>query len=456
MKTYLLKPSSEIFTKSERTKRRLIEYLKENIKDTLSDCDIEHRWFGLILRCKNDVSDKLTRIFGIEVFSEVEMFGFSSKEELLSKAYEFFKNKVKGKRFAVRCARAGRHDFSSKDVERDLGGMLYNLGKVDLTSPEITCYVELKNNLAFLYTRKIRSAGGFPIRSSGKALLLLSGGIDSAVAMWMAYRLGMDVDALFYDLGGDQVRYAYEVFSYLKEKWGYGSKGNFYYVDFRKVVLELTKVKPSYRNLALKYMFYKFARKVLEEGGYVCVITGESVNQVSTQTIRNLMVLENTTHLHVLRPLSALRKSEIVEYAKRIGTYDLSYKGKEYCAISPSKVETSASESKLLEQIGRIDPSVLESLKAEPYTYREKQETSKDVDVIINLTGRKLELEGYEVVDASFERILENMETLDRRKKYIVVCERGVKSSWVAEALRSKGFDAISMKLEELYQSLNL
>ncbi len=456
---FLLKYSSEISLKSDRTKRRLMHILYENLKVALRGMDfsIRKEWFGMVVDAPPEALDILKRVFGIEIISPVEEVQFESLEDLLEKGKEICAERVKGRRFAVRSTRTGKHDFSSRDVERQLGALLVELGKVDLTSPEVTCYVEIKGNRAFIYTQKVRGEGGFPVGSEGRVLAMLSGGIDSAVAVWYAYRMGLDVDFVFFDLGGEQKAIALAMARYLKENWGYGSKGEFIYVPFQKVVAQILKIRPSYRNLMLKYAFYKVGEKIAKERNLDAILTGESIGQVSTQTLKNLALLDRSIDTMIIRPLAAMRKSEIIEVARRIGTFDMSYKGKEYCAISKKNVETHGKMEKLLSEKEKMDWSVVENLQPTTLPLERKmdgQDSIEDIGdrVIIDLRSSGEEIEG--AIRMTLEKAVSSFHEWDRGKRYLIVCEKGMKSSLLEEMMKDAGFDVLSMSESRFFQIL--
>ncbi len=453
---FLLKYSSEIALKSDRTKRRLMHILYENLKEALGGLDysIRKEWFGMVVEAPDEAIHILRRVFGIEIISPVEEVQFQSLEELLDSGKRICQPLVSGRTFAVRSTRTGKHEFSSRDVERKLGALLVEYGRVDLTNPDITCHVEIKGNRAFIYTQKIRGEGGFPVGSEGKVLALLSGGIDSAVAVWYAYRMGLDVDFLFFDLGGEQKAIAMAMARYLKSQWGYGSRGRFIYVPFTRVVAEIMKVRPSYRNLMLKYAFYQVAERVARERNADALLTGESIGQVSTQTLRNLALLDRTIQMLVVRPLASMRKSEIMDMARRIGTYDLAYKGKEYCAISRKNVETHGKLDKLLREKEKMDWGVVENLNPTILPLDEMGGTPDVEDIegrdIIDLRSEGDPIEG--ATRMSLEEAVSSFHQWDRGKRYLIVCEKGMKSALLAEMMRDAGFDAISMSQEQFFQ----
>jgi len=286
------------------------------------------------------------------------------------------------------------------------------------------------------------------VGSEGRVLAMLSGGIDSAVAVWYAYRMGLDVDFVFFDLGGEQKAIALAMARYLKENWGYGSRGEFIYVPFQKVVAQILKIRPSYRNLMLKYAFYKVGEKIAKERNLDAILTGESIGQVSTQTLKNLALLDRSIDTMIIRPLAAMRKSEIIEVARRIGTFDLSYKGKEYCAISKKNVETHGKIEKLLSEKEKMDWSVVENLQPTTLPLERKmdgQDSIEDIGdrVIIDLRSSGEEIEG--AIRMTLEKAVSSFHEWDRGKRYLIVCEKGMKSSLLEEMMKDAGFDVLSM-----------
>ncbi len=337
MNEYVIRYAGEIGTKDKSTRWSFINKLSGNIENAINtfgitsvENKINAKWENIVVSTPHPIDEILSRIPGIRNFSLVKTLTFDRVDKLIESAYAFFKASVEDKAFAVRCRRVGKHDFNSKDIECLLGDKLIKNGKVDLSNPDITCYVEIRIDTASLYFSKEDGLGGFPLGTQGKALTLFSGGIDSPVAAWMAYRNGLDQDFLYYDLGGeDQKKTVFETCKYLKKNWGYGSKAKLIIVDFLPVIKEIIdKTESYYHNLILKYCFYIAAEKLAQETKASALITGESIGQVSTQTLKNLAALDQVMPLLVVRPLSTYTKEEIILQAKKIGAFEMSYKGK--------------------------------------------------------------------------------------------------------------------------------
>jgi thiamine biosynthesis protein ThiI len=262
---------------------------------------------------------------------------------------------VHGKRFAVRPP-YGNHPFGSRDVEVQLGAALLPDG-VDLTSPEVTVHIEVRQDQAYLFSERTEGVGGLPVGVEGRALALLSGGYDSAVASWLMLKRGVALDYVFCNLGGDAYeRAVLQVAKVMADEWSFGTRPRLHVVDFGKPLDALRAgCRASYWQVVLKRLMYRAAERIALDTGAEALITGEAVGQVSSQTLTNLRAIEAAATLPVLRPLLGFDKGEIIERARAIGTASLSEQVREYCAISPGRPVTAAS---IRRSIGRSDTSI--------------------------------------------------------------------------------------------------
>ncbi|MEN2999283.1 MAG: tRNA uracil 4-sulfurtransferase ThiI [Acidilobaceae archaeon] len=274
------------------------------------------------------------RVFGVRSVSPSFSFELRGLAELAETVGELLEESVVGKRFTVRAKRVGEHDFSSRDVERAVGAELIRRGarEVDMEGAEVRVFLEIRGEKVFLYDRTIEGMGGMPPATEGTLLVLLSGGFDSAVAAWRLMRRGAKVHLVHYDLGSPYAtKTAVEVARRLAE-WSLNYKMKMYLVDFRGIVSLISSlVSPPYRVLVVRRLMMEHAARLAERLGAEAIATGESVGQVSSQTLRNMRLTSAGLRVSVIRPLAGHDKEEILREAKMIGTYELSERQIETC-----------------------------------------------------------------------------------------------------------------------------
>lgn len=335
----------ELTLKSSRSRKRFMRILIHNIRDALKSSgfnsyNIRNLWSRILIEVDGDeVPLVLRRVFGIISFSPVTHVGLTSFENIIETGYDLFKDVVKGKKFAVRVRRTGDHSFRSIDVARALGERLYNLSSgVDLKNPDVEVYVEIRDRDLFFFDEVIDGYGGLPIGTEGVAISLLSGGFDSAVASWMTMRRGAKVHYLFLNLGGEEyLSDVLRVANILANNWSYGYEPIMYVIPGREIVMEIMRCREDYWNIILKRVMYRLAERMAREFGAETIITGESLGQVASQTMRNLLVSQDAVSLPINRPLFGLDKKDIIDISREIGTYEYSSRVKEYCALVPRK-----------------------------------------------------------------------------------------------------------------------
>jgi len=311
--------------------------LIENIKGTLSPEHFKYvrRISGRILieltpsgiEKQKQISEKLKNIFGIAYFA----LAMNSKQEIKSiqrTAYNLLKDK-KFKTFRISTKRS-KKDFSlsSQQINEKVGEyILKKLNKkVNLENPDIICFIEIVEKNAFLYLEKISGSGGLPVGVSGKAMLLISGGIDSPVAAYYAMKRGVKLIFVHFHAYKYTERASLEKVSQLIKvlnKFQFDTK--LYLIPFDDIQKEiLLKTPEKLRIILYRRCMIRIAEKIAEKEKAKALITGESIGQVASQTLENLGVIEKATDLPIIRPLIGLDKQEIIDKAKKIGTYDIS------------------------------------------------------------------------------------------------------------------------------------
>lgn len=466
----LVRMGGEIYTKSSRTRRRFLRVLVNNIRLALREAGIRAsvrpEWSRIHVYA--DDPDKarevLGRVFGVYAVAEVVEVPYTSLADLVEKVAPMFREHVAGKTFAVR-ARRRRAPFTSQDVGRELGAALlpFSAG-VDLDEPEAEVRLEVGREKAFVILEESKGPGGFPAGTGGRALALFSGGFDSPVAAWQVMRRGIRVDLVIYDLGGcGQVGQALAVARELALRWAPGLKMRANVVDLAPVVSALVRrVDPRLRQILLKRAMYRAGSILAAELGFEALITGESLGQVSTQTLRNLAVAEEAAGVPVLRPLVGSDKQEIVETARDIGTHDASALVKEHCSIATGPVETWADPEEVLTAESGLGQDVDEGwlrqavknrrvIRLKSWDPASEETPDYVVDrvpegaVVVDIREPE---EGEPVGDLRlpFSRATESIEQLDRSREYLLVCASGRRSELLAREMLGRGYRAYSLE----------
>jgi thiamine biosynthesis protein ThiI len=359
--------SGEMTTKSRRTRSRFQRALAENLRAAARrdgvDLDLQEEWSRFYLRSPDrGVVDLPARTFGVSTYSEIEGMCEPDLEAIVECGHRLWADRVKGRTFAVRARRSGEHDFDSYDVQRDLGAALNPGAEVDLDDPEVTVRVEVRPETVYLFGERRPGPGGFPPGTQARAVALVSGGFDSAVAAWLALRRGIELDYVFCNLGGDAYRrMVLEVTAELAGRWSGATTPRFHAVDFGPALEELREeVRSSYWQVVLKRLMYRAGAAVAREIGADALITGESVGQVSSQTLANLRAIDVATDYPVLRPLAGFDKEEIIERSRRIGVHDLCERVREYCAIVPDRPVTASTPERVDREMEGLDAAVVD------------------------------------------------------------------------------------------------
>jgi thiamine biosynthesis protein ThiI len=365
-------PSSEIYIKSRRTRKRFMPILQENLEQALSGKQARvvqhgHHEFDVSAADLDDSAQAAARVFGVDRVDRVTHLAAPTIEDLVSNVTALVAGEVAGKKFAVRVRRTGTHEWKSKDVEIALGDALIGASAgVDLSDPEITVRVRVEGDQASIINRSWTGPAGLPMGTQSRALVLLSGGIDSPVAGWMMMRRGCPIDMLHFQLECNQADHALAVGHGLVERWGYGADTTLHVIDFEPIKKELTAaVHPRLRQVILKQLMTRAAFDVAQRLEIPLVVTGDSLGQVSSQTAANLVEIDKFAQAPLLRPLIANTKQEIVDRARQIGTYELSTRAREVCDLSEGRpVETAAPTYRLQQGRRRLREGLIDDALA--------------------------------------------------------------------------------------------
>ncbi|MDX1619633.1 MAG: THUMP domain-containing protein [Nitriliruptorales bacterium] len=348
--------SGELHTKSRRTSRWfhrvLLGNLRSALADRCSDAEVLREGRRVYIEGPDLVraAEVTATVFGVHRVDLGVDVPAEDLDVLTSQVAELARERIRGRTFAVRVRRRGTHDWSSLDAADAIGAALVrDSAGVDLDDPEVEVRVEVYADVAFVPVRDWDGPGGAPIGTQDRTLALLSGGFDSPVAAWMLMRRGSPVHFLHFTLECAASDHAMVVAQELWRHWGAGYAPTLWKVDFEPVRDALFEHTPSrLRQVVLKQLMFATADRLAEQLGVGALVTGESVGQVSSQTLHHLGEIDSVVNRTVLRPLAGFTKDEIIERSRRIGTEALSARAKEVCDLSDGPVAVAAETETLV------------------------------------------------------------------------------------------------------------
>ena len=462
--TYLLRFSGDLSTKRGRAFAQFRGQLARNLRAAMRDHQLSYtlelgrnRFY---LASTPEAAGVLARVFGVQSLSPVVDRPWSSFDDLVRAGEEIFTPAVRGRSFAVRVRRSrirGQVEWTSADLERALGArLLAGARRVDLGNPEVTASIELDPGIAHLFCDVVPGSAGLPIGCEGRVLALISGGIDSAVASWLLLKRGAQVDYLFYNLGGsDHESQVLEVIEVLARRWSYGYRPKLLLHDLRPWVDAIRQRTPERLwQVVLKRLMLRGGQALAARHGALALATGEAIGQVSSQTLQNLAAIESGSPIPVLRPLLGFDKSEIVALARRIGTYELSAKVPEYCALHgrAPEIAVRAADLDAAEQLLDL-PAFAAALADSPrIDLRARRRAERGAEPLavdcVPAGAMVIDLRSPAAFAAwhypgalrmDYGEALRAVAHVDPARLYLVCCEVEFKSADLAERLRAAG-----------------
>lgn len=331
----------ELYTKGDNKKffiNTLFNNISKNLKD-IENIKIEKTHDRIYVyineKNQNEVISRLKMIPGIFAFSpakKVDTDLYDIKKEALlllsQKVYKTFKVETKRswKKF----------EKKSTEISREIGGhILKNIKniKVDVHSPDITLFIEIREKYSYIYLESIPGLGGYPYGVGGKALLMLSGGIDSPVAGFLMMKRGIIVEAIHFESPPHTSERALEkVIRLSKSLVNFAEEIKLHIVPFTKLQEALYKnVKNEYLMIIMRRMMYRISEEIAKKNDCLILVNGESIGQVASQTLESINVINSAVKIPVVRPLATMDKLEIINLAKKIGTYEISIEPYEDC-----------------------------------------------------------------------------------------------------------------------------
>ena len=341
---------------------RLARNLREALRGTGAIVQKRHLEVEITLAPETpwpDISQRLKGVFGVAKFYRCYRLPPS-----LDAIKEFLTQEVPRHTFGSFRITARRGDKSfpmtAPEMNRELGSLVQQLtgARVSLKEPEANIFVEVLRGEALVYFQEEAGPGGLPVGVSGRVAALLSGGIDSPVAAWRMMKRGCHVLFVHFHsfplLEGTSREKAVEMVELLSR---YQFRSTIFLVPFADVQRDIVlSVPPAYRVIIYRRFMARIAQRIAEEQGAKALVTGESLGQVSSQTLENLATIRSAVGLPILSPLIGMDKQEIIDEARRLGTYPISIIPDEDCCtlFVPSHPATRSTT----EEVERLESSL--------------------------------------------------------------------------------------------------
>lgn len=321
----------------------LVEQLRQRLAGLASNLTVKHSFGRIYVEWEEgrraDIHEAVANTFGVVSFSPAVRVphDVNMMREAAVQALADAKVRQPVRSFKVEARRSDkRFPLDSMEINREVGGYVksrHSDVEVDVHRPDVTVSIEVRSEGILVYSQVIPGPGGLPVGTSSKAMLLLSGGIDSPVAAWYALKRGIGLEAVhFHSYPFTSERSLQKVRDLCQVLTAYAGKIPLHVVHFTEVQRAIHKSVPaSYGITIMRRFMFRIAEALAERRNGLALVTGESVGQVASQTLESMRAINEVTTLPVLRPLVGLDKNEIVDVAKAIGTYELSILPYEDC-----------------------------------------------------------------------------------------------------------------------------
>ena len=330
----------ELTTKKDNRKM-FVNVLHKNIVNKLRGIDVfiykdlSRMYIEFDEKDLDVILDKINKIFGIYAYT-VAYKVYSSKEAIENAIKDILQT-IDFTTFKVETKRSDKSfPISSIDFSKLMGGLILknkdNI-KVDVHNPEVTFNIEIRRNETFIYFKDYVGAGGYPNGTQGKGLLMLSGGIDSPVAGYLAMKRGIVIDCVYFEaIPHTSMEARNKVIELSKKLLDYTNNINLYVVPFTEIQEAIYKnVVSEYVITIMRRMMYRIMDKLTKKYHAHVIINGESIGQVASQTLTSMEVINNVTNVPVIRPVACLDKLEIIDISNKIDTYNISILPYEDC-----------------------------------------------------------------------------------------------------------------------------
>lgn len=334
MEKLILIKYGELTTK-KGNRNLFIKILTKNIEEMLQNYDVNIiknrvRMFIEVNDHKFDeVVNQLQKVFGLHSIVICEKVNTKDIEELKKIAFKMLEQETFDT-FKVVTDRADKtYPIKSMEVSRQIGGYLLKYlqnKKVDIHHPQLTLHIEIRTDGTYFYTKEVEGIGGYPVGIQGKGMLMLSGGIDSPVAGYLALKRGVQIECIYFDspphTSIEAKNKVLTLASILNE---YSGHIKVHVIPFTKLQEAIFKnCDPTYMITIMRRMMYRITERLAKKRNCKIIVNGESIGQVASQTLTSMSVINEVTNMPVIRPVACMDKLEIIRMSEKIGTYETS------------------------------------------------------------------------------------------------------------------------------------
>lgn len=344
----------EIGSKSRKVRSQMEQVLRQRVEDRLEYEEIEYGKVSLfpsriIVNTgeAEKVAEKLAELPGVSSVSPA----IETDPEMQSLKEAGAELEIGGS-FGVETNRSGSHEFDSRDVNREVGSYIMQEfdTEVDLDDPDTWVRIDLRNDVAFVYSEKFEGPDGFPVGSQGEVAALISGGIDSPVAAYEIMTRGADITPVYFynrPIAAEDHLLRFESSLKELERINPGKKWSYFVVDMQRINEKLMEEIGSGRMVVHRRLMFRIAERLAEKEGLKGIVTGESMGQKSSQTPRNLEATTEAVSKPIFRPLLTRSKSEISKAARERGTMENASIESACTSLSPEQPSTEIKDSDL-------------------------------------------------------------------------------------------------------------
>ena len=318
-----------------------INTLYNNIKNKLSNFDVvihkdrARMYVEFLEKDFEDIKSAIDKVFGIHKYHLAYIV--DTNDEIIRDEVLKIAKGVEFNTFKIEVKRSDKSfPIHTMDYNRVLGGVLLknipNI-KVDVHNPELHIKVEIREGETFIYHQSFLGCGGYPVGTQPKGMLMLSGGIDSPVAGYLAMKRGVVLEAVYFEaIPHTSIEARNKVINLCRKLVNYTDKINLHVINFTPIQEEIyKKCREDYCITIMRRMMYRIMDMMCEKYDGFAIVNGESIGQVASQTLTSMAVINSVTNIPVIRPVACLDKLEIIDLARKIDTYDISIVPYEDC-----------------------------------------------------------------------------------------------------------------------------